>query len=132
MKGTKYPYTGKKGSCRADGSGIKIQGKTKVDKESKAGHLTAIARGPTSVSVASSEDIFVHYKQGVINNAAACTTNTNHVVTAIGYTSNYYIIKNSWNTTWGENGFAKIAFNGEGLGVCGIQKAGFTPYILQK
>jgi len=41
-------------------------------------------------------------------------------VIAIGYTEEYYIIKNSWSTAWGENGFARIAINGDGDGICGI------------
>jgi len=82
------------------------------------------------VSVAASESVFNHYKTGVINDARACGLQNNHAVLAIGYTSNYYIIKNSWDTWWGEKGYAKIAINGDGDGVCGIQKASVTPYIL--
>jgi len=91
-----------------------------VIKLSVGGLKTAIARGPTSVSVASSEPVFNHYKEGVINDANACGTKTDHAVTAVGYTSSYYIIKNSWDTWWGDKGYAKIAINGDGEGVCGI------------
>jgi len=82
------------------------------------------------VTVAASESVFNNYKEGVINNAGACGLNNNHGVTVVGYTSSYYVIKNSWDTWWGEKGFARIAINGDGNGVCGIQKDGTTPYIL--
>jgi len=89
-------------------------------KLSVEGYKTAIARGPTSVSVTAGNPVFGNYKEGVINDAKGCGTQTNHAVLAVGYTSKYYIIKNSWGLTWGEKGFGKIAINGDGEGVCGI------------
>jgi hypothetical protein len=35
----------------------------------------------------------------------------NHAVLLIGYTPNYWIIKNQWGTSWGINGFANITRN---------------------
>lgn len=39
-----------------------------------------------------------------------------HVVQLVGYTSSRWIIKNSWGTNWGVNGYAFIPFNND----CGI------------
>jgi len=33
----------------------------------------------------------------------------NHAVVVVGYAPEYLIIKNSWGTAWGENGFARLA-----------------------
>jgi len=50
-------------------------------------------------------------------------------VLAVGYSfngnmtspENYILVKNSWGTTWGEGGYAKIAFGLAYLGgTCGI------------
>jgi hypothetical protein len=45
-------------------------------------------------------------------------------VTAVGYGSeggqDYWIIRNSWTADWGENGYIRIADNGDGKGICGI------------
>ena len=59
-----------------------------------------------------------------------CSSNIgslNHAVVIVGYgTENgvdYWIIRNSWGTTWGFNGFARIQRNAPGLngaGRCGI------------
>ena len=35
----------------------------------------------------------------------------NHVVQLIGYTSEYWIIKNQWGTDWGEEGYMRITRN---------------------
>ena len=35
----------------------------------------------------------------------------NHVVQLIGYTSEYWIVKNSWGADWGEDGFIRITRN---------------------
>lgn len=32
----------------------------------------------------------------------------NHAVVIIGYTPTHWIIKNSWGTGWGQNGFAYV------------------------
>ena len=39
----------------------------------------------------------------------------------------YMIIKNSWGTGWGEDGFIRIAFNDEGPGTCGCLVAPSFP-----
>jgi len=41
----------------------------------------------------------------------------------------YYIVKNSWGTDWGEDGFVKIAITG-GVGVCGISSEPSFPSLL--
>lgn len=54
-----------------------------------------------------------------------CGTEIGHAVTAIGYGvengDEYIIIKNSWGTSWGENGFGKILLSTyySKQGICG-------------
>ena len=59
----------------------------------------------------------------------------NHGVLIVGYGTDevtgldYFLIKNSWNTTWGDKGYVKIAINNvdEYWGTCGIQKIAMYP-----
>lgn len=64
------------------------------------------------------------YKSGIITGDSGCGTEMDHAVLAVGWgTENgtdYWLIKNSWGTSWGENGFVRFAIE-DGLGVCGVQ-----------
>ncbi|XP_028803859.1 zingipain-2-like [Neltuma alba] len=57
----------------------------------------------------------------------------NHVMLIVGYDSfgpglDYWIVKNSWGKTWGEQGYIKIKRNiGHHLGVCNINCWGYYP-----
>ena len=50
-----------------------------------------------------------------------CPSTINHAITIVGYgtdgTTPYWIIKNSWGESWGENGYFRLAL---GRGLCGI------------
>jgi cathepsin L len=57
------------------------------------------------------ENSFNYYSYGTYSCASFTNQfNINHAVQVIGYDINgNYIIKNSWGTTWGQNGFATIS-----------------------
>lgn len=61
----------------------------------------------------------MRYKDGVYRES--CPTQVDHAVTLVGYTAQYWILKNSWGTRWGEGGYMKFARVG-GSGQCGIMK----------
>jgi len=71
------------------------------------------------------------YKSGVLNNTN-CGTTLDHAVLAVGYGvengENYWLVKNSWGTSWGENGYIKIAAV-DGQGICGIQMGPLYPVV---
>ena len=119
MQTGNYPYKAVKGTCQYKGQGLfKVGSYSGVQGGSLAAHKTAIAAGPISVTVDAS-GTFGHYTGGILN---SCGTSINHGIIAVGYTSDYYIIKNSWGTGWGESGFARIKITGDGDGMCMIQR----------
>merc|ERR1719276_237230 len=68
---------------------------------------------------------FQTYKSGVFNNPK-CGTTLDHAVLAVGYGveggQEYWLVKNSWNTTWGDQGYIKLAITGDDAGMCGVQQ----------
>jgi hypothetical protein len=72
--------------------------------------------GPVSVGVAVDKN-FQDYRSGVFNN---CTANTpNHAVNLVGWNDDgqYWIMRNSWASTWGEQGFMKIRYGCNKIGI---------------
>ncbi len=58
--------------------------------------------------------------------SAACGTNIDHAVAAVGYgvdpiAGGYYLVRNSWGTGWGDQGYVKIG-QANGAGICGINQ----------
>ena len=85
----------------------------------------AVAMQPVSVAVQADSYAFQHYSSGVLTDSK-CGTSLNHGVLAVGYgTENgqkYWLVKNSWGTSWGDNGYIKIARteSTNDAGICGI------------
>ena len=69
---------------------------------------------------------FQHYKSGVFDNATGCGTKLDHGVLVVGYTPDYYIVKNSWGATWGLKGFIYLK---RGLNICGISADASYPSV---
>lgn len=73
--------------------------------------------------------VFQSYTSGVLD-STACGTSLDHAVLAAGYGVenglNYWLVKNSWGTSWGDNGYIKLAAV-DGEGICGVQMAPVYP-----
>jgi len=94
----------------------------------------AVSHQPVSVSIEADSKSFQLYKSGVYDNPD-CGTTLDHGVLAVGYGredgKDYWLIKNSWSTGWGDNGYIKIARNSvyTSKGQCGIAMDASYPVI---
>ncbi|KAK6167586.1 hypothetical protein SNE40_021577 [Patella caerulea] len=90
--------------------------------------IELVKNGPIAISFQVYSD-FEHYKSGVYHHTGLVDSFnpweiTNHVVLIVGYgvepstKENYWIVKNSWGTEWGENGFFRIR---RGVDECSIE-----------
>ena len=127
-----YPYTSgstrKSGSCQYDeGSttSVTVTDYTDVTPNNKSQMKAALAQQPLAVAIEADKMCFQTYKSGVMDNTR-CGTKLDHAVLAVGYGTDsasgldYWLVKNSWNTTWGDNGYIKLAMN-DSSGICGVQ-----------
>jgi C1A family cysteine protease len=88
----------------------------------------AIANSPLTVGIKGTSDTLINYKGGVIS-TPLCGTNVDAYMLAVGWDTDnsvdppqeYFIVKNSWGTGWGENGYVRIAAT-ENEGTCGINQ----------
>ncbi|KAL3534301.1 hypothetical protein ACH5RR_002762 [Cinchona calisaya] len=122
-----YPYTAVDGTCSKTKEGshaAKIKGYEKVPVNNEAALLKAVANQPISVAIDASGMAFQFYTSGIFT--GDCGTDLDHGVTAVGYgtTSDgtkYWLVKNSWGTSWGESGYIRMQ---RGIaakeGLCGI------------
>jgi len=128
-----YPYKGKQNSCNTTAQGMevaKISNAYLVTANNFDSLLNAVAVRPVSVSVEADQSVWQLYKGGVVT--GSCGTNLDHAVNIVGYntTANpqYWIVRNSWGTWWGESGYIRILIS-SGSGVCGINMFPMYPTV---
>ena len=123
-----YPYHAKDEDCKDTQckAAIKIAGYEEVPEMDGAALKEAVAKAPVSVAVEADSAVFQMYKSGVVD-STACGTSLNHGVLAVGYTADYWIVKNSWGASWGDNGYIKIKYDATGAGICGINQMNSYP-----
>lgn len=120
-----YPYFPEQGICKFNRSRVVAHFKEFVDVHGgEAGLKKAVATvGPISVAIDASVSSFQFYKSGVYYEPTCSTTMLDHGVLVVGYGttadgSDYWIVKNSWSSDWGLDGYILMARNRNNS--CGI------------
>lgn len=121
-----YPYVGhSEGACyeNDDISITKVKSYINIIPNNVEQLKIAVSQSPVTAAVASSDLSFLFYSGGIIKEHT-CSDLLDYAVTIVGYDKNkegqeYWIVKNSMGTSWGDYGFAKIAISDD-TGVCGI------------
>ncbi|XP_028646959.2 procathepsin L-like [Erpetoichthys calabaricus] len=113
-----YPYEHKEGRCR-----YCLRGRAATCKSYKTipwGNEKALQRavarvGPVSVGIDASQSSFHYYKKGIYYEPLCSSRKINHAVLLVGYDQmkgfDYWLVKNSWGTRWGNKGYIKMARN---------------------
>ena len=128
-----YTYFARKGACSLD--------KPRVPGTALFGHnfilshsIDALKKGvnkrPISIALNGDSRDFLFYGGGIIDNPLL-STRINHAVLLVGYSEEdkipYWIIKNSWGKTWGEDGYVRIKMI-DGKGIVGMNQYGVYPF----
>ncbi|GBM20571.1 Cathepsin L [Araneus ventricosus] len=129
-----YPYTAQVGTCRFNQNtvGATCRGYVDIPSGDERALKQAVASvGPVSVAIDASQYSFQLYSSGIYYEPKCSSQKLDHAVLAVGYgTENgvdYWLVKNSWGTSWGENGYMKIVRNMNNL--CGIATQASYPLV---
>jgi PKD repeat protein len=116
-----YPYVGSAGTCNTScpkyhpmdewyyvGSSSGVPSTTAI-KDAMYEH------GPISAAVYV-DSYFQAYSSGIFTNTGS--SSPNHAIVLVGWndTGGYWILKNSWGTSWGESGYMRIAYGANNVG----------------
>ncbi|KAL2099335.1 hypothetical protein ACEWY4_005815 [Coilia grayii] len=133
-----YPYEDQVSKCKYSGKipdaiiGGRISSYKQVMSEDELALQYAVkTQGPVSVAIDHSHASFKDYMSGVYYEPLCSTHDSSHLMLVVGYgTENgrdYWLVKNSWDTTWGEKGYIKMARN-KGNN-CGIATYAYYPIV---
>jgi C1A family cysteine protease len=118
-----YPYLGYDDTCHFDKDKAKMQIKSvhtfAAHNEKKM--MTAVQQyGPLAIALDASK--FDYYSSGIMNGSGCSAGSPDHGVAVVGWGvedgTKYWIVKNSWGTSWGENGYVRIL---RGSNACGVE-----------
>ena len=118
-----YPYesfNGRGFACRAAGNATggapplaRVAGFQQLPSNERLPVLRALAEhGPLAVNVDASA--WFAYESGVFTGCAKASTDIDHAVVLVGYGTDdasgldYYLVRNSWSTAWGEAGYIRL------------------------
>jgi len=106
-----------------------------IDSNSDNAMMGAISLQPVSIAIEADQRDFQLYSSGIFT--GTCGTNLDHGVGLVGYGTDYYILRNSWGSSWGLNGYMLIGKGNDptgkpynnGAGQCGLLMEGSYPVV---
>ena len=131
-----YSYDGSDDSCAFNSSLglVKISGYEDVPPNNQIALKAAVAQQPVSIAIEADTKTFQLYKSGIIT-SDSCGTSLDHGVLIVGYgnedNTDYWLVKNSWSSSWGDEGYVKIARSDDtnDPGICGIAMQPSYPIV---
>ena len=126
-----YPYAGSKRSCNRNARKMsqKVASKqlTIVNGDEAKMESLLASVGPVVIGMTAT-DKFMHYNGGIYFDQSCpndCDARgVNHAMVLVGYGTDkttykqpvdYWLVKNSWGTTWGESGYIKMIRSFRGI-----------------
>merc|ERR1712072_581510 len=128
-----YPYTsgsGVTGSCKSrleNRPAVTIKSYIDVPSRDENALKAAASKQPVAVAIEADRSAFQLYRGGILDNPG-CGQRLDHGVLLVGYGTgsgkDYWKVKNSWGSTWGEQGYIRMVRN---KNQCGIAQMASYP-----
>jgi cathepsin L len=129
-----YPYEAIDGTCRFTRAnvGATNTGYVFTPARSESALQEAVATvGPLAVAIDASHSSFQLYRRGVYYEPSCSQSRLDHAVLVVGYGTNagydYWLVKNSWGTSWGNQGYILMSRNENNN--CGIATEALYPTV---
>jgi len=128
---SEYPYKAQDGQCYSKNckNVAKIERYYDIQSMNETAIYAAIQNGPISIAIEADQESFQFYAGGIYSDNS-CGTNLDHGVNLVGYGSEngmeYWILRNSWGTSWGEEGYMRIL---RGKNICGLSQTPSIPVV---
>jgi len=137
-----YPYQGVDGTCQFTAANVLAIAKNHTcvsgpNSATDVQMMTQLSKQPLSICMDASTWQF--YDSGVFTGDGCSQTELDHAIQLVGWGEQpgiffgkvyYWIVRNSWSSSWGENGYIKVVRSGTGTGSnfnsCGINNAVMT------
>eukprot|EP01115_Flamella_aegyptia_P011655 TRINITY_DN55435_c0_g1_i1.p1 TRINITY_DN55435_c0_g1~~TRINITY_DN55435_c0_g1_i1.p1 ORF type:complete len:332 (-),score=102.99 TRINITY_DN55435_c0_g1_i1:79-1074(-) len=127
-----YPYTAiakKRCGFQKANVGATLKSYSNIASGSETDLLQAIVKAPVSVAIDASRPSFQFYSSGVYFDDDCSSTSLDHGVLLVGWgiegDNEYWLVKNSWSSNWGDAGYIKMARNKNNH--CGIATMATIP-----
>jgi len=121
MLNSAYPYVARAETCKYSSSQVKTKVSATGYTSTTVSAMKQAVQDYGSLMVALNADKLQSYTGDIIT-ATNCPTSVNHAVNIIGWgksgSTEYWLVRNSWDTWWGESGYFRIV---TGQNACGIE-----------
>jgi cathepsin L len=126
-----YPYVARNSACRYNAADAltQISDWGTVSRTESALQQVVYQYGPVAIAIDASKNSFQLYKSGIYNEKSCSSTKLDHAVVVVGYgtsPSDYWLVKNSWGTKWGEAGYIRMTRNVNNQ--CGVATDAIVPF----
>uniref|UniRef100_A0AC34R2J3 Cathepsin L n=1 Tax=Panagrolaimus sp. JU765 TaxID=591449 RepID=A0AC34R2J3_9BILA len=130
-----YPYKGVQKKCHFKKTTVGADDTGFIDLpegDEEQLKIAVATQGPISVAIDAGHRSFQLYKEGVYYEKQCSSEQLDHGVLVVGYGTDpehgdYWLIKNSWSESWGENGYIRIARNKNNH--CGVASKASYPLV---
>lgn len=110
---------------------LKCVGSERIPENEEVLKEALVYHGPVAIALHVTQNLYL-YSKGIFADDSCNSNSLNHAVLLVGYGRDlrtgldYWIIKNSWGTDWGEDGYFRIQ---RGVNMCGVAAYAVKPII---